>query len=83
MRALFIKKWFIETIWIGGNLILILKYFIDKIEIRCEPCIDVNNCPPCQTDFMKDFWIYIAIFSMIIIVGLIVKKIIHGSQRTL
>lgn len=77
----FIKKWIIEIIWIVGNLILILKYFIDKIGIRCEPCIDANNCPPCQTDFMRDFWIYAAIFNILIIFGLIIKKIINGSQH--
>jgi hypothetical protein len=70
----FFKKWIIETIWIIGNIILILKYFIDKCTIRCEPCIDINNCPPCQTDFMRDFWIYTTIFNLLIIIGLIVNK---------
>lgn len=79
----FIKKWIIEFTWIVGNLILILKYFIDKISIRCEPCIDANNCPPCQTDFMRDFWIYTMIFNILIIIGLIIKKIINGSQHAL
>ncbi len=69
-----IKRWIILIIWIVGNLILILKYSIDKIDIRCEPCIDVNNCPPCQTDFMRDFWIYAAIFNILVIIGLIIKK---------
>ncbi len=76
----FIKDWIIEIIWIAGNFVLILKYFIDKIGIRCEPCIDVNNCPPCQTDFMRDIWIYAAIFNILIIIGMIIKKIINGSQ---
>ena len=78
----FIKRWIVEIIWIVGNLVLILQYFIDKISIRCEPCIDVINCPPCQTDFMRDFWIYAVIFNILIIIGLIIKKIINGSQQT-
>jgi len=76
----FIKKWIIEVIWILGNLLLIIKYFIDKTHIQCEPCIDINNCPPCQTDFMRDFWIYLAIFNILVVVGLIIKKI-NGSQH--
>ena len=70
----FINNWIIETIWIIGNIMLILKYFIDKSTIRCEPCVNINNCPPCQTDFMRDFWIYTTIFNLLIIIGLIVNK---------
>ena len=70
----FINNWIIETIWIIGNIMLILKYFIDKSTIRCEPCVNINNCPPCQTDFMRDFWIYTTIFNLLIIIGLIVSK---------
>lgn len=75
----FIKKWIIEIIWILGNLVLILKYFIDKLTVRCEPCIDVNNCPPCQTDFIRDIWMYIAVFNILIVIGLIIGKIIKGT----
>lgn len=70
----FIRNWIIEIIWIAGNLILILKYYIDKIGLACEPCLDVDDCPPCQTDYMRDFWIYLAIFNVLIIIGLIIKK---------
>jgi len=69
-----IKKRFIEFIWIIGNIIMIFKYVLDKICIRCEACIDINNCPPCQTDFMRDFWIYTVIFNMLIIIGFVIKK---------
>ena len=76
----FYRKWKIEIIWIIGNLTFIIKYSIDRYFIQCEPCLDINNCPPCQTDFMRDFWIYTAIFNILIIIGLIVKKIVNGSQ---
>jgi len=71
---LFIKKWIIELIALIGNLILVSKYFIDKATICCEPCIDPNDCPPCQTDFMKYFWYYFIVFNTLIIIGLIIKR---------
>jgi hypothetical protein len=77
----FMKKRIIEILGIIGNLILISKYLFDKITIRCEPCIDPNNCPPCQTDYMKYFWIYLIIFNVLIIIGLILKRKMKGSHQ--
>lgn len=55
------KNKIIIRTWIIGNIILIGLYIIHMIGIQCEPCIDPNNCPPCQTDYMKKFpWIIAA-----------------------
>ena len=48
-----------RLIWIYGNAVLIGKYFLDKTTIRCEPCLPGDVCPPCQTDFMQEFWMWI------------------------
>ena len=77
----FIKKRIIEIVGIIGNLILISHYLFDKFTIQCEPCIDPNNCPPCQTDYMKYFWIYLIIFNVLIIIGLILKRKIKGNHQ--
>jgi len=69
-----IKHRIVEIIGVLINLILISKYFFDKLTIRCEPCLDKNDCPPCQTDFMKYFWIYLLSFNLLIIFGLIMKR---------
>jgi len=69
-----IKHRFIEIIGISINLILISKYLLDKLTIRCEPCIDSNDCPPCQTDYMKNFWIYMIVFNLMFVTGIIIKR---------
>jgi hypothetical protein len=69
-----IKKYIIELFWIAGNLAMAIKYFIDKLSVQCEPCADINNCPPCQTDFMRDFWIYLSIYNLLITVFFLVQK---------
>ncbi len=76
----YLKGKVFEIVWVAGWVFLILKYSIDKITIRCEPCIDVNNCPPCQTDFMGNFWTYVAIFNVIVLAGMIFTKI-YGSRH--
>ena len=70
------RKRLFEIIWILLNFILIGIYFYDKLGIRCEPCpcLDINDCPPCQTDFMKNFWLYIIITNTIFIIGFLLKK---------
>jgi hypothetical protein len=70
----FIRKWTFELIWIVGNLLFIFKYFIDKYTIQCEPCIDISNCPPCQTNFMRDFWIYMTFINILTVIGMIISK---------
>ena len=70
----FIKQRIIEILGVIANLILISKFFLDKLTICCEPCIDMNNCPPCRTDFMKNFWIYLLVLNTLIIFGLIMKR---------
>jgi len=53
------------------NILLIAKYFYDKVTICCEPCPKGIDCPPCQTDFMKYFWIWILVFTALIITSYI------------
>ena len=68
------KNRIIEIIGISINLILISKYLFDKITIRCEPCLNTSDCPPCQTDYMKNIWIYLIVFNALILLGLTIKK---------
>lgn len=68
------KNRIIEIIGILIDLILILKYLFDKITIRCEPCLNSNDCPLCQTDYMKNIWIYLIVFNVLILLGLTIKK---------
>ena len=70
----FIQRRIIEILGVLANLFLISKFFFDKLTICCEPCIDINNCPPCRTDFMKNFWIFLLVINTMIIVGLIMKR---------
>jgi hypothetical protein len=79
---LFIKKWTVEIVSLIGNLILLSKYLFDKASIRCEPCIDINDCPPCQTEFMRYFWYYFIIFNTLILIGLITKRKKNKRQPT-
>ena len=69
-----VKSRIFELIWLATNLLLIGKYFLDKFTIQCEPCIDLNDCPPCQTDFMKNFWLYMLILNLVFSIGLVVKN---------
>lgn len=68
------KKRIFELVGITTNLILIGKYFFDKLTIRCEPCIDLNDCPPCQTDFMKNFCLYFVTLNVVFVIVLIMKN---------
>ena len=70
----FIRHRFIEIIGILINLILISKYLLDKLTIRCEPCVDSNDCPPCQTDYMKNYWIYIIVFNVLFVIAIIIER---------
>ena len=69
-----VKNRIFELIWLATNLLLIGKYFLDKFTIQCEPCVDLNDCPPCQTDFMKNFWLYMLILNIVFSIGLVVKN---------
>lgn len=69
-----LKNWAIEIAWAAGSTCLSLIYILEKISIRCEPCIDLSCCPPCQTRFMADFWLHMAIFNAIIVGSMIVRR---------
>lgn len=63
-----------RIIWIIGNLLLIGKYFFDKASIQCEPCL-TSDCPACETDYMKYFWIYIIVWNLLgLLLELITRK---------
>ena len=75
------KNRIIEIIGIFINLVLISKYLFDKITIRCEPCLNTSDCPPCQTDYMKNIWIYLIVFNALILLGFTIKKRkVNGNQ---
>lgn len=76
-----IKHRLIEIIGVLINIILISKYLFDKITIRCEPCLDPGNCSPCQTKYMKYFWIYMIGFNIMFIVALVIKRRIGRIER--
>lgn len=69
----FIKHRIIEIIGILINIILISRYLFDKITIRCEPCLNPNDCPPCQTDYMENFGVYMIAFNILFAAGIIIK----------
>jgi len=45
----------IEIIWVIENLFLSLKQLYDLSGIQCEPCLENQYRPPCQTDYMANF----------------------------
>jgi hypothetical protein len=70
------QKFKILLIWVFGNLILLGKYFFDKMIIRCEPCKPDLPCPPCQTDYMTNIWIYVMVLNAAAIgIGLVIMKL--------
>jgi hypothetical protein len=70
----FLKKLTTERVWLTGNTLLILKYWLDKNGIQCEPCVPHSYCPPCQTDFMEEFWFYMTLFNALTVVWMIKNK---------
>ncbi|QQS03521.1 MAG: hypothetical protein IPK50_14580 [Fibrobacterota bacterium] len=80
MKRIF-KSWAIEIVWAGGWILLCLIYFVEKISIRCEQCIDLRNCPPCETGFMTNFWIYMALFNAIIVGSMIIRRSIRKFSK--
>lgn len=77
----FIKKRLIEVIMIAYNVIILSKYFLDKISICCEPCF-TGDCPPCETDFMKNIWIYLLYGNFVFVLSLIIRKIMRNKKNT-
>lgn len=69
------RKKIVILLWIVINAILVTNYFWDANSIQCEPCLPGTACPPCQTDFMADFWWYFSIWNLIILLtGLRIRK---------
>lgn len=69
-------------IWFVLNLILGINYYLDTSTIHCEPCLPELECTPCQTSFMANFWLYIIlwnVFMMIVLIAL--KKLNSGPKR--
>ena len=55
----------ILSILVIVNLIIVGKYFFDKFSIQCEPCLPNESCPPCQTDYMANIWVYLIIWNLV------------------
>jgi hypothetical protein len=64
----------IVSIWILGNIFLLVRFLIDPFLILCEPCISGYPCPPCRTEFAKDIWIYFLIWNVLVGIVFIIKK---------
>ena len=69
----YLKNRALEIVGFVINGILISKYFLEKTSIQCEPCF-TDDCPPCQTEYMKNIWIYLIIFNSLLVVALILKN---------
>lgn len=76
-----LKSWAIEIAWAGGWILLSLIYFLDKGSIKCEHCIDFSYCPPCETPFMTNFWLSMAIFNAIIVGSMIIRRFIREFSK--
>ena len=69
------SKYRVLFIWLFGNILLVGRLLIDPFLIYCEPCILGYQCPPCQTEFAKQIWIYFLIWNLLVgIVFLTMKK---------
>jgi hypothetical protein len=65
----------LKLLWVAGNIALVGKYYWDATSIQCEPCPPSGPCPPCETDFMSNVWMYFLCWNLLAIVLLwIVKK---------
>ncbi len=67
----------LEIIGFVINAVLISIFFFDKITIRCEPCFS-SDCPPCQTEYMKNIWIYLIGFNLLFAIAFVLKN--HKSK---
>ena len=57
------------TVWLIVNLIIVAKYFWDKMTIQCEPCLPEIECPSCQTNFMENFWWYFVGWNILAVIS--------------
>jgi hypothetical protein len=69
----YLRNRILEIIGFVINATLISKFFFDKITIRCEPCFS-SDCPPCQTEYMKNIWIYLIGFNLLFAIALVLKN---------
>ena len=60
--------------WLAGALLIIGKYLYDKSTINCEPCLTDAACPPCQTGFMANTWLFITVWNVIIVVIILLYR---------
>jgi len=60
------------VLWLVVNVLLLGKYYIDSIGIRCEPCLPGYYCPPCETRFMKNVWLYTAVWNFTVAGSLVI-----------
>lgn len=44
-----------QWVWMLGNFLMLLFYALDSMLLRCEPCLQGSECPPCETQFMH-YW---------------------------
>jgi len=67
-------------LWVIGNLILLIRFFIDGYLIQCVPCIPDVPCQPCRTKFAEDIWIYFLIWNLLAVVVYVIIKKTHANN---
>lgn len=64
----------ILLLYIIVNLILGLRFLYDWQTIKCEPCLDMTDCPLCETKFMNQFWFFMGFWNILMITVLLVVR---------
>ena len=76
------RRKIVGIIWFAVNLILVIKYYWDSASIQCEPCLPEVECPPCQTNFMANFWLYCIIWNVVMILIMLALKNLKTSANS-
>ena len=66
---------------LAGNMLLIVIYYYHKLSTNCEPCIPDMPCPPCQTSYMRNFWLYLLGYNLAFLLYFSLKKILSKPDK--
>lgn len=69
-------------IWLAVNLILGINYYLDASTIHCEPCLPELECTPCHTTFMANFWLFIIIWNVFMMIVLFAWKKLNPGPKS-
>jgi hypothetical protein len=62
-----------EIICIIGIIVLIIFYFFQLYTIQCEPCLLNTDCPPCETNYMKNIVNYISLWTSVFSIPILIN----------